>query len=158
MFEEFKDTSLLHFMNEFKTDDDCRNYLLHYKWEEGFTCSKCRCTKFWTKKGTLYMRVCTGCRHIESITSNTLFHKLKFSIQKAFFILFELSATTKGMSAEMLAKRYNLNRKTIQLFTRKVRMAMSSSGSYSLDGICEVDEAVFGGKEKEEEGLKTNEK
>jgi transcription elongation factor Elf1 len=78
MFKEFKDVCLVNFIEKFKTDEDCKDYLAHYKWKDGFRCSKCGHTHFWPKKASPYHRVCKCCRHIEAVTSNTLFHKVEF--------------------------------------------------------------------------------
>jgi transposase-like protein len=152
MFKGFKDASVVNFIEKFKTDEDCKDYLAHYKWKDGFRCSKCGHTHFWPKKASPYHRVCKCCRHIEPVTSNTLFHKVEFGIRKAFYIILELSSTTQGMPAELLAKRYGINRKTAMLFTKKVRIAMKSSQLYPLKGKCEVDECVIGGKKEGKRG------
>ena len=36
---------------------------------------------------------------MQLVTSNTLFHKVKFGLRKAFFICFEMATTSKGLSA-----------------------------------------------------------
>ena len=152
MFEEYKDLNLLNFIDKFASDDDCHDYLSRYKWASGFVCSKCQNQTYWNHHASRFKRVCKSCRHVESVTANTLFHKLKFNIRKAFFILFELSSTTKGLSAEMVSRKYAINRKTAQLFCRKVRTAMKSSLAHPLAGSCEVDEAVVGGKQEGKRG------
>lgn len=40
------------------------------------------------------------------------FHKVKFSIGKAFFIVFEMGASTKGLSAGYVAVRFGVAEKT----------------------------------------------
>jgi len=144
MFEQFKGQSLIKFADTFKTSEDCKNYLTHYKWNNGFICSKCNSQYFW--KGIKpYTKVCKSCRHVESVTANTLFHKVKFDLRKAFLILFEMSTNSKGSSSTNIAKRYEINQKTAWLFMSKVRDAMKSSGLNPLEGECEADECYIGG-------------
>lgn len=64
---------------------------------------------------------------IESDTAGTLFHKLKFELQKSLMIVFEMSCTTKGMSSPQIAKRYGITQKTVCFFMQKVKIAMESS-------------------------------
>jgi len=95
-----------------------------------------------------YSRTCNKCSHTETSTANTLFHKVKFGVRKAFFICFEMSTSTKSLSANYMGVRYGVTAKTARLFMHKVREAMKSSGNYPMDGNIHIDEFVVGGKEK----------
>lgn len=150
--EQFKGTNLIDFIDRFPNDEKCKEYLAQIKWAEGFECDKCKHTQFWMKKNDPYVRVCKGCRHINSTTAGTLFHKVKFGLRKAFLILFEMAATTKGCSSPVLARRYGINQKSAWLFMTKARKAMTSSGSHPLTGSCEVDEILIGGKREGKPG------
>ncbi len=152
MFEEFQDTSLIKFIERFNTSDKCKEYIAHYKWKNGFVCPKCGHTHYWHKKDDPYTKVCKACRHAESVTANTLFHKVKFGLPKAFYILFEMSMTTKSCSSPVLARKYEINQKTAWLFMSKVRRAMSSNGQFPLEGECEVDEIFIGGSQPGKRG------
>lgn len=150
--EQFKGTNLIDFIERFSNEEKCKDYLAHIKWSDGFECSKCKHTAFWMKKDDPYVRVCKGCRHINSSTADTLFHKVKFGLRKAFLILFEMSTTTKGCSSPVFARRYGINQKSAWLFISKVRKAMASSRQYPLTGSCEVDEILIGGKREGKPG------
>lgn len=154
--EIFKGEELLEFTIRFSTDKDCLKYLSEIKWENGFECKKCQHTKF--SERTKHERCCTLCKHIESPTAGTLFHKVKFGVRKAFMIVFEMSATTKGLSASQVAKRYGITRKTAWLFMHKVRKAMESDGDHPIDGTVHIDEFVIGGKETDKQGRSYNSK
>ena len=58
-----------------------------------------------------------------------------------------MSATTKSISTEQLAKTLGVNRKTALAFQHKVRLAMKSSEQHPMNGEAEVDEAFIGGQE-----------
>lgn len=150
--EQFKGTNLIDFIERFPNDEKCKKYLGDIKWAEGFTCSKCNHIHCWMKKDDPYVRVCKNCRHIESATANTLFHKVKFGLRKAFLILFEMATTTKGCSSPVLARKYGINQKSAWLFMFKVRKAMASSGRHPLSGSCEVDEILIAGKKEGKPG------
>lgn len=150
--EQFKGTNLIDFIDRFNNEEKCKKYLADIKWANGFTCSKCSHTHYWHKKDNPYVRVCKGCRHIESVTANTLFHKVKFGLKKAFLIIFEMSTTTKGCSSPVIARKYGVNQKTAWLFMSKVRKAMASSRQYPVQGSCEVDEIMIGGHRKGKPG------
>jgi hypothetical protein len=76
--------------------------------------------------------------------ANTLFHKVKFGIRKAFFICLEMSTTTKSLSSSYMAVRYGVSENTARLFMHKVREGMKSSGASPMDGNVQVDEFVAG--------------
>ncbi len=143
--ELFKGQDLLEFVEHFKTDINCKEYLANLKWGEGFKCVKCgNCTSQIRKD---FSRTCNKCSHTESATANTLFHKVKFGLRKAFFMCFEMSTTTKSLSASYMGVRFGVTEKTARLFMHKVREAMKSSENHPIDGKVHIDEFVVGGKE-----------
>ena len=146
----FKGKNLLEFSDRFKTDEDCKEYLACMKSGMGYKCLRCNHTACQIRKD--YARQCNICHHIESTTANTLFHKVKFGVRKAFFICFEMSTSTKSLSASYMGVRYGVTEKTARLFMLKVREAMGSSGNNPMDGDVHVDEFVLGGRDKGKTG------
>ena len=155
--ESFKSESIIDFFDRYKTDLDCLEYLATIKWRDGFTCVKCNHKKFTIRKSN-YARDCNLCHHIESPTANTLFHKVKFGVRKAFTIVFEMSATTKSLSSSQMARRLKISRHTSWLFMHKVRLAMKSSELQPMKGHVLIDEFVYGGKEDLKQGRSNNSK
>jgi hypothetical protein len=56
--------------------------------------------------------------------------------------MFEMSATTKGLLASQVAKRYGITRKTAWLFMHKIRKGMESNQCLPIEGTVHVDEFV----------------
>lgn len=146
----FKGQNLLEFSDRFKTDLDCKKYLAEIKWKDGFECLKCGHARSQIRKD--FSHTCNICSHQESATANTLFHKVKFGVRKAFFITFEMATSTKSLSASYTGVRYGVTEKTARLWMHKVREAMESNGNNPMDGNVHVDEFVLGGREKEKVG------
>lgn len=146
----FKGQNLLEFSDRFKTDDDCKEYLAEIVFSDGFKCIKCGHNKSQIRKN--HSRTCNKCSHTQSVTSNTLFHKVKFGLRKAFYICFEMSTTTKSFSASYMAVRYGISENTARLFMHKVREAMKSSQNNPIKGSVHIDEFVVGGKETGKQG------
>lgn len=146
-FTIFEGQNEIEFHARFSDSDSCLAYLAHKKWASGFVCPKCKSTNEDNCK-IKYHKRCKECRRLISPTANTLFHKIKFGIEKAFLIVFKMSATTKSVSAEQLSKLIGVNRKTALLFQQKIRIAMKSSENYPMEGIVEVDEAFIGQREE----------
>ena len=148
--DRFEGQNLLNFIKELPDDESCKAYLAKIKWKDGFTCSKCGSTKGCEKKGYNYH--CYGCNHVESASANTLFHKVKFGLQKAFCIVFEMSTSSKSLSSIQVGKRYGIRQGTAWYFMQKVRKAMQSSQKHPLDEIIHVDEFTIGGHEEGKRG------
>jgi len=147
----FKGENILEFTDRLHDEMSCLSYLADIKWSDEYTCKKCGHKKHTIRKKNL-ARDCNRCHHIESPTVDTLFHRVRFGIRKAFTIVFEMSATTKGMSYSQVARRYSISPTTAWTFMHKVRKAMESSHQQPMDGEVHVDEFVFGGKETLKQG------
>jgi hypothetical protein len=147
----FNGVNILEFSKRFTCDEDCLDYLGELKWDKGFSCRRCKHVKY-CATSRYGERRCTKCRTVESPTAHTLFHKVKFPLLKAFYIIFYLSTSTKGMSTYELGRKLGMSQSVVWRFKRKIMLAMKSSGNYPIDGEVEVDETVIGGKVKEKRG------
>jgi transposase-like protein len=147
----FRGENILEFTDTFNDDKACLAYLSDLKWTDGFTCTKCGHDKSTVRKKNL-AKDCNRCHHIESPTVDTLFHRVRFGLRKAFAIVFEMSATSKGLSSLQVAKRYSISPTTAWTFMHKVRKAMESSEQQPMEGEVHVDEFVYGGKENLKQG------
>lgn len=145
----FKGQNEIEFYKQFSTKEQCLEYLANRKWKDGFTCPTCGCQEEYHTH-VLHHKRCKNCLNLCSPTANTLFHNLKFGIEKAFLAIFKMTATTKSISAEQLARTIGVNRKTALAFQHKVRLAMKSSEQHPMIGEVEVDEAFIGGQEDSE--------
>lgn len=157
MEQRFKSLTIFEFQSRFPDADSCYTYLSELKWKDGFVCPKCRHTKH-CKGAKEYSRQCTRCKHTVSVTSGTLFHKVKFPILKAFYIVYYVSTSRKGISSTELSRKLGLRQKTCWLFKRKVMKAMESSGNHKITEKAEVDETVVGGQEEGVVGRKNKKK
>ncbi len=137
----FKGIGILEFQKKFFDNEACFEYLVDYKWSNGFRCTRCGCTES-LKGKTRFHKRCKECKYDESVTANTLFHDTKMPILKAFHMLFRLSAKKKGMSTTELACEVGVEQKTAWLFKRKVQVAMKQEEM--LNGNVDVDETVLG--------------
>ena len=68
-------------------------------------------------------------------------------MRKAFTIVFEISAITKGFSTKQTAKQLKISTNMATDFIKKVRINMANSASQQMIVDIFVDEFIFGGKE-----------
>lgn len=147
MEQRFKSLSLFEFQERFSTTEACLAYLSELKWGNGYRCQKCGHRNF-CNGVPAGSRQCTSCNYTESPTAGTLFHKVKFDLVKAFYIVYFVSTNKKGITSTELSRKLSLRQKTCWAFKRKVMRAMKSSGNHPITGNAEVDETVFGGQEE----------
>lgn len=153
----FSGIAVHEFMDKFSTNDACYEYLAQLKWQNGYTCSRCEYAKY-GKGGLPSARRCSKCGYDESPTAGTLFHKLKFEIKKAFWIVYQVISHKQGISSMQLSRDLDLRKNTAWAFKRKVQEMMQSSENYALTGNIEVDETYIGGYDEGERGRSLEEK
>lgn len=139
------------FTKRFTTKQDCYEFLAELKWSNSYNCKLCNSSTY-TKGKQPASRRCSKCGYDESTTAGTLFHKLKFDIDKAFGMLYEIVTSKKGANSIWLAERFGLNQKTTWAFRHKVQLAMKSSEQHPLENEVHVDEFEIGTPQKGEQG------
>ena len=114
-----KDVNFEEFSGIFPDKESCLTYLANLKWAKGYECKKCGNTKWCDGKEEHYKR-CTKCRYDESPTAYTIFHKLKFPINKAFYVLFLVYANKEKITSLELSHILSLRQSTCWTFNKKV--------------------------------------
>lgn len=140
----FKELSIIEFNNKFKSDEDCLEFIATTKWSNGFCCIKCKHTLY-GKGRTKFYRRCKKCGYDESPTANTIFHKCKMGLLKAFYSISEIATNKKGIASTTLSEKVNVNIKTAQLFRRKMQFCMETESDFIINTNVEVDEFSIGG-------------
>ncbi len=97
----------------------CFRFLETLKWENGFQCRKCSNPKYF-EGAQKFARRCTRCGYNESITSYTIFHSIKFPVEKAFYIAYLAVAGRKDYTLESLSSQLDLRVNTVWSFKKKV--------------------------------------
>jgi two-component system, sensor histidine kinase LadS len=97
----------------------CYRFLETLKWQNGFQCRKCANEKYFDG-AQKFARRCTRCGYNESITSYTIFHSIKFPIEKAFYIAYLSVVGNKEYTLEAMAEQLGLRVNTLWAFRHKV--------------------------------------
>jgi len=99
----------------------CYRFLENLKWHSDFRCRKCENEKFFDG-AQKFSRRCTRCGYNESITAYTIFHSIKFPIEKAFYIAYlaVLGNKDKDHTLEKMAEELDLRVNTLWSFKHKV--------------------------------------
>jgi two-component system, sensor histidine kinase LadS len=97
----------------------CYRFLEQLKWTGEFRCRKCANEKYFDGSQK-FSRRCTRCGYNESITAFTIFHSIKFPIEKAFYIAYLAVTAKKDYTLETLARQLELRVNTVWSFRQKV--------------------------------------
>ncbi|RED96174.1 7TM diverse intracellular signaling domain-containing protein [Marinoscillum furvescens] len=119
-YEEFKEV--------FGSREECLKALSNFKWRDGYACFKCGASTH-SKGSSPMSRRCTKCGYQESPTTHTLFHGIRFPLEKAFYILYE--TTNKDQySLNELSEILDLRKNTVWEFKKRIK---SQSDNQSPD-------------------------
>ncbi|MFN3405044.1 MAG: 7TM diverse intracellular signaling domain-containing protein [Cytophagaceae bacterium] len=117
-YEEFKKI--------FPDELSCYRYLNDLKWGKNeFKCRKCGNSKY--IEGTKqFSRKCTRCGYPESVTAYTLFHGLRFPIDKAFYLTYLIHKKENAITLDELSELLDLRRNTCWSFKKKVMESLTN--------------------------------
>jgi len=111
--------------------EDCEKvlkFIADIKWEHGFTCRKCGHTNYCEGKSPSSRR-CTRCKAEESAAAHTLFHNIKFPINKAFFIAYNVCVLGNDFSSYNFSDQLELNQMTCWKFRKRIKDCVIKHGS-----------------------------
>lgn len=98
----------------------CYRFIENLKWDHGFQCRKCSNQKYF-EGSQKFSRRCTRCGYNESITAFTIFHSIKFPIEKAFYLAYLAVTGKRESTLEELAYQMDLGTNTVWAFRSKVQ-------------------------------------
>lgn len=95
------------FAQKFSTEEQCVEFLIQYRWPEGWHCSKCSCKEYYYQTSRKSFK-CKQCSDQQSITAGTIFHKSKVPLQKWFLAIFLLAQDEGNLSTLVLQNQLSL--------------------------------------------------
>jgi transposase-like protein len=131
------------FMDQFGTEEACRQYLNDVRWVDGFLCPTCSHTQAWKLGRGIHK--CKKCGRDISVTASTVFHGSHLSLRLWFQALWLVVSQKSGISALGLSRALGIQEKTGWKLLGKIRTAMVREGRERLSGTVEVDEVFIGG-------------
>ena len=123
-----KGVSYDEFHRLFPDEVSCLQYLAQVKWEQGYACRKCGYTG--GADNQHFGKRCQRCGYVESATSHTVFHNLRFPLEKAFYLA-HVEISGLKFTGKELAERLDLRPATCTSFRKRVREAMAQASTDS---------------------------
>jgi hypothetical protein len=121
----FKEEIPADFANElFENSEKVLKFFADMKWADGFVCRKCGHTNFCEGKSPSSRR-CTRCKTEESAAAHTLFHNIKFPVNKAFYIAYNVCVLGNEFSSYNFSDQLGLNQMTCWKFRKRIQSCVS---------------------------------
>jgi len=111
----------------FNNSEKVLKFVADIKWKEGFVCRSCGHTNYCEGK-TPSSRRCTRCKKEESATANTIFHNIKFPVNKAFYIAYNVCVGGNEFSSYNFSDQLGLNQMTCWKFKKRIMDCVQKSG------------------------------
>ena len=134
-------------MDDFNTDEKCREFLERLRWPNGVACLRCGSLGVSEVHGRDQFD-CNACRYQFSVTAGTMMHDSHLPLRKWFMAIYLMCESKKGMSALQIKRTLDVAYKTAWYLCHRIRAAMGNDPFIgpTLLGVVEVDETLVGGK------------
>lgn len=132
----------------FPDQDAARLYLEGRLWPQGPKCPCCGLGERVTaRKGKPGFYLCNQCKEDFTVRTGTIFERSHVPLHKWLYAMYLLVTARKGISSMQLAKEIGITQKSAWFVLHRLREACGDDLT-KLQGVVEVDEAYFGGLEK----------
>lgn len=143
--QEKQDMNIMKLMEQFGTEDECRDALESLRWHDGVTCPHCG-SKSISRLKTHHIYECNSCQYQFSVMNGTIFHDTHLPLPKWFMAIYLMVESKKGISANQMKRTLNISYKTAWYLCHRIRNAMMEQNPELLNNVVEVDETWVGGK------------
>src|SRR5438046_6590206 len=96
-----QEVDLVALIEEFGSEDKCREYLEQLRWPDGIKCPRCTSSRISRIKKRDQFD-CDNCRYQFSVTAGTIFHDSHLPLWKWFLAFYTVGEAKKGISATPL--------------------------------------------------------
>src|SRR6266480_749055 len=141
------DMDLPSLVEQFRSEEKCREYLEGLRWPDGVSCPRCASRKI-SRIAKRSQFDCDSCRYQFSVTAGTIFHDSHLPLWKWLLATYMIAEAKKGVSANQLKRTLAVSYKTSWYLCHRIRAAMKHAHALPLGGIVEVDETYVGGKRR----------
>ena len=132
-------------VEQFGSEDKCREYLGQLRWPQGVVCPRCNSDRILRIKDR-HQHHCHACQYQFSVTAGTILHDSHLPLWKWFATAYMMVESKKGVSANQIKREMNISYKTAWYLCHRIRSAMASADKPLLSGILEADETLVGGE------------
>jgi transposase-like protein len=139
--------NLVSVIEQYGTEDKCREYLESLRWPNGIACPRCESRKI-SRITKRHQFDCDSCRYQFSVLVGSVFSDTHLPLYKWLLATYIICESKKGVSANQLKRMIGVSYKTSWYLTHRIRAAMKEANPIPLTGVIEADETFIGGKKK----------
>ncbi len=143
--------TIAEFESKFKTEDDCREYLMDRRWPKGPVCPRCKNENVYklAKEWHWQCSNCSDTGYRFSLYVGTIFENTNYPLQIWFRVMHLMLVSKKGISALQVHRMIGTGSyRTAWSMMHRIRAGMADESFMKLTGFVEIDETYVGGKEK----------
>jgi hypothetical protein len=118
------------FSDLFSGEEQCLSFLAEQKWKDGYVCRKCGHTNYCKGKSP-YSRRCTRCKHEESATAHTIFHRCHIPIAEAFRMVY-MVCYDPSVSSYELSRQMEIRQMTCWKLKSKLMECLKNKGEIDI--------------------------
>lgn len=136
--------NILEFMEEFPTEQTCKDHFRKQREQEGVECKRCSSNQhYWLKAKQQWQ--CSKCEFRTTLKSGSIMEGSKVSFHTWYKAMAFMTFSKKTISASELQRQLNHPKyDTIWRLMHKIRSAMGKRDAlYQLEGAIEFDEGYF---------------
>jgi len=89
--------TVMEFRDQFRSEEDCRAYLVRLRWPEGVRCPDCQAAEIWPMRAPFYR--CQSCGYDFTVTAGTLFADTHKPLRVWFEAVWYITNQKSGVSA-----------------------------------------------------------
>jgi transposase-like protein len=134
-------------------EERSREYMEKIRWPNGRFCTKCgeceRTSFVKSKNHRPGLYYCNSCKSTFTVTTGTIFHGSKVSLNRWLYLIYLMSAHPKGINAMQVSRMIGVTYKTLWFMCHRLREAMIIDTADKLGGEyrpVEIDETYWGNK------------
>ncbi len=146
--------SFLDFVNHFKSNEVCREYLEEVMWDNKPKCPHCDTEEpYKLNDHKTYKCRNKECRKKFNVLTKTIFENSNIPLPKWFAAIYLITSHKKGISSIQLSKDIGVTQKSAWFVLQRIRELLNSEILTPLSNIIEVDETYVGGKRRNDKNM-----
>ena len=139
--------SLTQFLDHFKDDDVCRQYLEQQRWGGTPACPFCGVVDpYRTNRG--FKCRDKQCHKKFSVTVGTVYENSKIGLRTWFAAIYLATSSKKGISSLQASRQLGVTQKTAWFLNHRIREMLKDKAPHMLKKEVQIDETYVGGSEK----------
>ncbi|MCY3553758.1 MAG: IS1595 family transposase [Gemmatimonadetes bacterium] len=139
------------FFERFPNEDAARAYMETQRWDGTPRCPHCDSVRISRPKNEKPQPFrCKDCRKFFSVKTGTVFHSANLSLQKCLYAIYLMAVAKKSISSCQMARELGIAQKSAWYLEQRIRETWNQNDADQMPfiGEVEIDEAYFGGLEK----------